>query len=136
MIPIEQELGNEIASAVEQIVAASHAAATKAIDQAFHRRCEENSSRTNNGASKANAARGQAPRRTPEQLQGLMDSVYQMLCGTPGQTMAALAEQVGSIPVKLQVPMARLKAEGLVRSVGQRQSTRYFPKNNSPPVSS
>jgi len=124
---IEQELGNEISKAVEQIVAASHAAATKALDEAFGgRRIVD---RTRSTARKT-GARTHVARRTSEQIQELKDSVYQALCATPGQTMVALAKQLGTIPRHLHVPVVRLKTEDLIRSAGKRHSIRYYPRNS------
>jgi len=124
---IEQELGNEISKAVEQIVAASHAAATKALDHAFGGR--KSVARTSSTSRKPSAGK-QAARRSSEEIQELKDSVYQALCAEPGQSMSALADQVGTLPKYLQVPVARLKGEGLIRCVGQRHLMRYFPRNS------
>ncbi len=126
MIPIEQELGKEISKAVEQIVAASHAAAMQALDAAFHRGSPARAA----GSSRQTTASPETTRRSSEQIQVLKDSVYQALCRLPGQTMAALAEQFGSTSRQLQVPIARLKSEDLIRSAGKRPSMRYFPRNS------
>ncbi|MCP4445446.1 MAG: hypothetical protein GY811_08900 [Myxococcales bacterium] len=93
MTPIEQELGKAVSKAVEQIVAASHAAATQALDAAFGL---GGSVPRAASSSRQTTARTQTTRRSSEQIQVLEDSVYQALCGSPGQTMAALAEQVGT----------------------------------------
>jgi len=68
-----------------------------------------------------------APKRAREELVALGDQFYAVLCRHPGETMTALAAQVGASPGALQVAVARLKRAGRVRSVGQRQHTRYFP---------
>ncbi len=41
--------------------------------------------------------------------------------------MAVLAPAVGATPRELHRPMATLKRDGRVRSVGQRHQTRYYP---------
>jgi len=41
--------------------------------------------------------------------------------------MAAFANEVGVEVRQLQRPMSKLKADGRIRSVGQRNTTRYFP---------
>lgn len=41
--------------------------------------------------------------------------------------MVELAEELTSSVGELQLPMAKLRAEGRVRTVGQRQFMRYFP---------
>jgi hypothetical protein len=44
--------------------------------------------------------------------------------------MTTLAPQVGAPPRALHRAVARLKRVGRVRTVGQRQHTRYFPMTN------
>lgn len=127
MTPIEQELGEEIFKAVDLIVAASHVVAVKALDAAFDR---GRSVPRAASSSRKTTARPQTTRRSSEQIQVLKDSVHEVLCGSPGQTMSALAEQMGTTSSQLQVPIARLKAEDLIRSAGKRPSVRYFPKNS------
>jgi len=41
--------------------------------------------------------------------------------------MVVFADEAGVAARALERPMAKLKAEGRVRSVGQRNLTRYFP---------
>jgi DNA-binding Lrp family transcriptional regulator len=53
----------------------------------------------------------------------LLDAVW----ATPGEAMSALAPRIGVSPSTLQVPVARLKAAGRLKTVGARQFTRYFP---------
>jgi hypothetical protein len=46
----------------------------------------------------------------------------------PGEAMAVLARGLGTSVRELHRPMALLKQADRVKSVGQRSSTRYFPK--------
>ena len=128
MTPIEQELCSEISKAVELIVAASYSAATKALDQAFGRGVRE--SRTNLSVKRRSLPTS-AVRRSQEELAELTRQLHQAICDAPGQLMSTLAAQLGSTPQHLQTPVARLKAERLIKTVGQRQSTCYFPKSAS-----
>ncbi|MCP4445822.1 MAG: hypothetical protein GY811_10835 [Myxococcales bacterium] len=73
MTPIEQELGKAVSKAVEQIVAAGHAAAAQALDAAFGR---GGSVPRAASSSKQTTARTQTTRRSSEQIQVLRDSVY------------------------------------------------------------
>jgi len=41
--------------------------------------------------------------------------------------MATLADEMGVPAATLQRPMAQLRSEGRVRTVGERHLTRYFP---------
>ena len=71
--------------------------------------------------------RKQAERRSPEELAMLADKLHQRVCARPGESMAALAVAMEETAVTLHLPMTKLKAEGRVRSVGERHLTRYFP---------
>ena len=66
-------------------------------------------------------------RRDPAAVAALAESFYVVLCATPGESMAVLASKVGATPGALHRPVANLKRAGRVRSVGERQRTRYFP---------
>lgn len=134
MTSIEQELGKEISKAVEQIVSASHAAATKALNEAFGRK--HHATRAGSNTSRRAAVAQKAPRRSPEEIQVLKDSVYQSLRDTPGQLMVELAKELGTTRSQLDFPIARLKAEGLIRCAGPRRSMRYFPRSSGAPEQS
>lgn len=127
MTPIEQELCAEISRAVERIVAASHCAATKALDQAFGRGLGE--PRAGDATKRRRKPRRSAARRTKEELAELEKQLSRAICDMPGQSMAVLAEQLGATPRELHRPAAQLKSEGLVKTVGQRQFMRYFPRS-------
>ena len=75
-----------------------------------------------------------APKRAAEELVALGEQFYVVLCRNPGERMTTLAPQIGASPGTLQVAVARLKSAGRVRSVGQRQHTRYFPLTNAAPA--
>lgn len=51
----------------------------------------------------------------------LGERFYAVLCRQPGETMTALAPQVGVAPRVLQVAVARLRRTGRVRAIGKRQ---------------
>jgi hypothetical protein len=66
-------------------------------------------------------------RRAPDELQGLGERLYTAMCANPGATMAAYAPVVGASTRELNRPALLLKRSGRVRSVGERNATRYFP---------
>lgn len=66
-------------------------------------------------------------RRTPDEISGLGERLYQAVCAHPGSTMATLAPVVGAASRELSRPAELLKRSGRVRSAGQRHTTRYFP---------
>ena len=68
-----------------------------------------------------------AKRRSAAELEKLGERLYERVCARPGESMVTFAEELRASVSELQRPMARLKASGRVRSVGQRHLTRYFP---------
>ena len=66
-------------------------------------------------------------RRDLAEVAGLRDRLHAAVCASPGETMAALAAQLGTSASELHLPMAHLKRLGKVRHVGERNFTRYFP---------
>ena len=68
-----------------------------------------------------------ARRRSAEELGELCEALYESVCARPGEAMSVFADEAG-LPVRaLRRPMSKLKREGRVRSVGERNMTRYFP---------
>lgn len=126
MKQIEQQLAEEITQAVERIVAASHTAATAALDRAFNRR-RPSARRGVRRIDPNGDSRSMRRRRTREEMTELEQQFHQIVCADPGQAMSVLATKLELSPTELQVPVARLKASGRIKTVGQRQFTRYFP---------
>jgi len=119
-----QALEQQIEELVRAHVAACQAAAAGAVVRAF---AEVEKRPPQRAPARASAGEGTARRRGPEELASLGARFYEVLTAMPGETMARLAAKVGATPRDLQRPVARLKREGKVRSVGQRHHTRYFP---------
>ena len=64
----------------------------------------------------------------------LAERFHELLCERPGETMAVLAAELELTPRELHRPVARLKRAKLVRTVGERNHTRYFPMVNGKTV--
>jgi predicted transcriptional regulator len=60
-------------------------------------------------------------------LKEVCDALCERVRAQPGASTVELAEQMGADARSLQRPMAKLRAAGRVRSVGQRHLTRYYP---------
>lgn len=130
-------MNNELAEQIEQLVRkhieSTRVAAASAVDRAFAAapRDGRNLSRASTSTPDASRSRRCAePRRATEDLMVLAERFYAVLCRNPGETMTTLAPQIGVAPRALHVAVARLKRDGRVRAVGQRQFTRYFPMTN------
>lgn len=121
-----KSLEQQIESAVEQLVrehlAACEASAASAVTAAFRR-----ASNSSSKSPRRKSARAPAPRRSREELAALEERLYDAIRRHPGETMAVLAPAVGATARELNRPATSLRRQERVRSVGQRQYTRYFP---------
>ena len=119
----DQELGQRIERLVQDHIAAIHRTAQEALARAF-----APGARTPEKAVPSSHAPRIGKRRAPAEVSAVGERLYQVVCTKPGEAMAVLAREVGASARELQRPMALLKQAGRVRSVGQRSSTRYFPR--------
>lgn len=67
------------------------------------------------------------PRRNSEEISALSSRLLEVVRADPGQPMSVLAPRLGVQAAALQVPVARLKSAKQLKTVGQRNFTRYFP---------
>ena len=123
--PSIEHLQDQIERLVREYVAACRAAATSAVDRAFAALTPR--PMTTASTSRATPRRTQGRRRGPDEMAGLSERLYEAVCANPGALMSVLAAHVGATPRELNRPALLLRREGRVRSVGQRQLTRYFP---------
>lgn len=120
------DLAEQIEQLVRNHIEATRKAAAAAIERVFLAAPSASESPVS-AASRRKPRAKAAPRRAVEDVLALAEQFYAVLCCAPGETMTTLAPQVGASPRALHVAVARLKRAGRVRSVGQRQHTRYFP---------
>lgn len=122
-----QALGERIERLVQEYISETRIAAQAAMDRAF--------AHSTGGEMKKqsqHARRRPSRRRASAELDALGERLYAATCEAPGETMAVLAPAVGCAARELQRPMALLKRAGRIRSVGQRQATRYYPMGEEP----
>jgi hypothetical protein len=126
----QTDLENAIERLVSEHVAALRAAAASAVERAF-------SVAGCRGRGTAPAPRRAAGnRRAPDEVAALAEKLYAAVSANPGAGMPKLASLLGTSPSALNRPAVLLRRSGRLRSVGQRQGTRYFPmtaKTNSKP---
>lgn len=118
-----RELERQIEALVRTHLEACRAAAVAAVGRAFARADSESPRRQR----RAKRITTTGKRRAPAELAALGERFYAAVRATPGETMLVLAPRIGVRAADLQVPVAQLKRNGLVRSVGQKHCTRYFP---------
>lgn len=72
---------------------------------------------------------GAAPsrRRSADEIAELKKRLLAVVCTRPGESMTTFSEELGLSVRSLQRPMSKLRAEGRVRCVGERNMARYFP---------
>ncbi len=124
MTTTTKSLEAQIESVVEQLLrehlAACEAAAADAIRAAFRRASAPKS-------SQPRTVRAPAARRSREVIAALGEQLYEAIRRHPGETMAVIAPVVGATAKELRRPATLLRRQGRIRSIGQRQFTRYFP---------
>ena len=127
---ITEKFEAELAKAVSLILAATHAAATEALNEAFAHAGQSGVRKTAGASLRSPAALRPRPpttRRSPAEIAALEKRLLDAVMATPGEAMSVLARRVDATPSALQDPVARLKAAGRIKTVGARQFTRYFP---------
>lgn len=112
-------LEDQIEAIVRDHVAALRRTTEAAVVRAF--------ARVGVGGRVAAAPRTTAARRAPTEMSALTERLYKAICARPGVGMAVLSTELGATPRQLNWPAKQLRHAGRVRSVGQRQFTRYFP---------
>lgn len=117
---------DELAASIEQLVrnhiSEIHRSAVTALERAFGSPTAPTKQRQNQAAPRATANR-----REPDEVAGLAERLHAAVCDTPGETMAVLAERLGTTARELNRPMNNLRRAGRLRSAGIRNQTRYFP---------
>jgi predicted O-methyltransferase YrrM len=120
----------QLANAIEALVASYldeiHQAAQQAIERSLSRSVQAQRS------AKSTVRRPPSPRlatkrRTAAELDETCEKLCALVRARPGESIVTLGEAMGASAGTLQRPMAKLRAEGRVRSVGERHLMRYFP---------
>ncbi|RMG14034.1 MAG: hypothetical protein D6729_14320 [Deltaproteobacteria bacterium] len=79
-------------------------------------------------AAKATRRASKRPgKRSPRQINSMMARILKVIETSPGQSIAEIAKALGAQTRDLTLPMRKLKAEGLIRTQGQKRATRYYP---------
>lgn len=121
-----QDLAHQIEALIAHFIEAQRVAANAAVQRAFGSAPPRDRPRPPRAAAATSA-----PRRSPAEMSDLSDRLYAAICAKPGESMAVLAPAVGAAPRALNRPAASLKRAGRIRTVGERQATRYFPMPKS-----
>lgn len=127
---LEQLIQEEMAAAAERVVRLSRLVAVTAFEQSFaHPVLSQQDQVTPPTAKRQRRppSRSPVPPRSREIIKDLSNRFLDAVRTHPGETMAGLAPILQINSAQLHVPMRRLKKAGKLKTVGQRQFTRYFP---------
>ena len=120
----------QLVDAIESLVASYmdevRLAAQRAVERSLTRGAAARTSSKGSDARRA-TPRSAAKRRSQTELDELCEQLCKQVRARPGESMVTLAEEMRLSTSALQRPMAKLRADGRVRSVGERHLTRYFP---------
>lgn len=119
------ELCRNIEVLVQQHIRACQREVAAVVERAFHAATVTPSA----PEPKAKRARPRqsGARRSSNQVHELGERFYELLCSKPGAAMTVYCADLGVTPRELHRPVAILKRAKLVRSVGERRATKYFP---------
>lgn len=117
----QTDLETAIERLVREHVEALHTAATSAVERAF------SNARSSGLRAAPTTRRASGNRRASDEVAALAEQLYAAVCANPGTGMTKLASLLGTSPRVLNRPALQLRRTGRLRSVGQRQATRYFP---------
>lgn len=119
---------NEIERLVGEHIAATRLAIAKAVERAFARVAVAAGTTSAGPASRRAASkRSPGPRRAADEIVAQAERLYEAVAANPGASMSTLASALGVSPRELNRPAMQLRKADRLRTVGQRQATRYFP---------
>ena len=128
MTTIIHEFESEVTKATSVIVAASHKAALALLDEAFFQQRRKYQAPKGETERRPVGTHSQThERRSPEDIDALVNHVMKELWTTPGQTITMLAARIGVVAKELRNPIRRLKSQGKLKTAGVNQFTKYFP---------
>jgi len=122
-----QGLEEQIEQLVRRHMAGVEAAATAAVARAAAGSPGRPSGLAKSRSARPSVRRPASRRRSQEEVAELAERFCAAVHAAPGATMTTLAAEVGATPRELAVAVKRLRSAGRVRTVGQRQYTKYFP---------
>jgi hypothetical protein len=121
-----QELADHLEAIVTQYVTEAHRAAQQALERAFASTLTVTRKQSKPSTPRS-STRQSSKRRPAEELGELAEQLAELVRARPGESMVTFADALDLSVRALHRPMMRLKRDGRVRSVGERQHTRYFP---------
>ena len=122
-----QQLASEIESLVASYVDEVRRVAQASLDQAFAKAIGKVGASSRTRRTDRSEGRVTSKRRSPDEIDEIGERLYDLVCARPGESMTVFSEEIGLPVPALHRPMWKLKTEGRVRCVGERNLARYFP---------
>jgi hypothetical protein len=121
----------QLAQAIEALVAAyvddARRLAQLALDQAFGRTAAAASRPSRTSGRPRSDADLVGKRRSRQKMTEMQEKLVVLVAARPGISMPEIVEEMGMPMSSMRRPLVALRADGRVRSVGERNLTRYFP---------
>lgn len=121
-----EQLADSIESLVASYMEEVRLAAQRALERSLTRGVAARAP-SKGSDSRRVATRSATKRRSQTELDEVCEQLCKLVRARPGESMVTLAEEMCMPMSAVQRPMAKLRTEGRVRSVGERHLTRYFP---------
>lgn len=122
-----EQLANAIESLVASYLDEVHQAAQEALQRSLCRQRSASRPAKATGQRSQSQAPREAKRRNAAEIHATTEQLCALVRARPGESIVTLAEEMGVSASTLQRPMARLRVDNRVRTVGQRHLMRYFP---------
>jgi hypothetical protein len=119
-----EQLANAIESLVASYLDEVRQSARRAVERGLTRAAATVPLK---GSQKRPSPTARTKRRTAAELDEACERLCALVRTRPGESIMTLAQEMGESAGVLQRPMAKLRGDGRVRSVGQRHLMRYFP---------
>ena len=118
---------SELTKQIEQLLTAYLADSRRAVRVAVERAFDTLPAGREHKVGAKTQKRSCQGRRSREDVVQMSVRLLELVRTRPGESMVVFAAELETSARKLERPMMLLRRDGRVRSVGQRQHTRYFP---------
>jgi hypothetical protein len=124
MIDLQGEVSRTVQGFVAHIVELVHQAAIETLHTAFAGPIAADAA--DRPGERGPAAASASPKRAPADLQALSSRLAAFIQANPGLRIAQISHSLGTTTKDLALPIRKLTASGVIRTTGQKRTTRYF----------
>jgi hypothetical protein len=136
---LEQEIAERTQAFVEEITALVREAALESVTNALSgigisssKNTEHAAARPTNGRAHpapvpTNGRAHRAPKRSPEELEALLNKVLEEIQADPGQRAESIAQKLHTSSKELMQTNKKLLAADRISKIGEKRATTYYP---------